>query len=124
MNGKRTTAQRAQLRGDIAVLKVTGYLDTCTADALDEAIESLLASDCVKIIFDLADVHYIGSKAWSILLSKIKRVRNRAGDLKLACMSTEAYEVYQVLEFFWFLRSYDTIEDAVADFEIDPVFAQ
>ena len=107
------------MRGKIAVVRVRGYLDHNTADVLDELIDAHLETGCYAIIFDLGGVKYIGSRGWSVFLRKIKQVRDRGGDLKLACMNEDVYEVFKVLEFFWFLRSYDTLEEAVLAFEYD-----
>jgi anti-sigma B factor antagonist len=119
MDGVLATAEAAQMRGNIAVIKIRGYLDLNTADSLDDVIESLLESECFDIIVDLSEVKYIGSRGWGVFSGKIKRIREQGGDLKLALMNPGVYEVYKVLEFFWFLRSYDTLEDAVSDFEND-----
>ncbi|NIR52984.1 STAS domain-containing protein [candidate division KSB1 bacterium] len=116
MDGMLVTTEKAQMRGEIAVIKVHGYLDMNAAQSLDHAIDSLLQADCYDIIFDLGDVKYIGSRGWSVFLSKIKHVRDHGGDLKLARMKPSVYEVYKLLEFFWFLRSYATVEEAVSAF--------
>ncbi|MFQ5636738.1 MAG: STAS domain-containing protein [bacterium] len=119
MDGVLAPPEAAQLRGTITVIKIRGCLDTNTADTLDETLGLYLESGCCNIIVDLAEVKYIGSCGWSTFLSRIKPIRDAGGDLKLVRMNSGVYEVYKVLEFFWFLRSYDALEDAVYDFEHD-----
>lgn len=101
----------------VAVLKVSGYLDLVTAEALDQAIESATKSRCYDIVIDLTDAEYIASMGWSIFLNHIKKLRENDGDLKLANMSDGVYEVYKVLEFFWFLKAYRTIDEAISAFD-------
>ncbi len=103
----------------IIIIKISGFLDVVTANALERTLDSIIKSKCFKIIIDLDEVEYIGSMGWSIFLNKIKDLRNNEGDLKLAKMHTNVFEVYKLLEFFWFLKSFTTVEEAVQDFELN-----
>ena len=109
--------QESALKENIAVIKISGYLDAVTADALDHAIEAIVKSRCYHIIIDLTDTEYIASMGWSIFLNHIKKLRNRGGDLKLVNMNDNVFEVFKVLEFFLFLRSFMTLDEAAVDFE-------
>ena len=115
MEESRIEAQKDNLTGEISVVKIKGYLDVVTAEALDKTICSLVAESCLKIVFDLNDVDYICSRGWSVFLSNMKEIRHKGGDIKLAGMKPGVYEVFRVLEFFWFLDSYSSVEAAVAD---------
>lgn len=115
-NGKLPNSSQRSLR-DIVVLKVGGYIEFSTSDELDGLIDRLIETKTYKIIIDLANVDYISSRGWSILLSKIKEIRENDGDLKLLHLTENVYEVYKVLEFFWFMKVYDSMEEAVKDFE-------
>ena len=41
----------------------------------------------------------------------------------MANMSNGVYEVYKVLEFFWFLKAYRTVDEAISAFdeEVEPL---
>ena len=93
-------------------------MELTTSDELDKVLDSLLNSKSYQIIIDLKKVDYISSRGWSIFLSKIKEIRENGGDLKLINMTDNVYEVYKVLEFFWFLRVYDSIQEAITDFDL------
>ena len=101
----------------ISVIKVGGYIEFTTSDELDRVLESLVKTKAYNIIIDLENVDYISSRGWSIFLSKIKEIRENDGDLKLTKMTSDVFEVFKVLEFFWFLSVYDTIEEAISDFD-------
>lgn len=102
----------------ITVIRIGGYMEFCTADELDKVLAVLLQKQSYNIIVDLAAVDYISSRGWSIFLSKIKEIRENDGDIKLTNMNGNVYEVYKVLEFFWFLRVYDSMPEAVRDFDL------
>jgi len=103
---------------EINVIKVRGNLELLTAEQLDEVIESVVRSEACNIIVDLQDVVYISSKGWGVFLSKIKEIRETGGDLVLTAMRPEVHEVFRLLEFDMFLKSYPTIFDAANNFDV------
>lgn len=115
---KQTHSQKnAPAREEISVIRIKGYLDMITAEQLDKTIMSLLKSQEFNIIVDLHDVEYISSSGWGVFLGNIKEIREQGGDLKLTRMNPDVFEVYKVLEFFWFIKSYVSIEEAVYEFD-------
>jgi len=61
-------------------------------------------------------VTYISSAGWGIFISEIKRIRRNGGDIKLAAMSPEVREVFDLLEFGNILKPYESASDALRDF--------
>ena len=100
---------------EIAIIGVSGHLSTQSAGALDQAIKSLLQSNCHNIILDLVGTEYIDHSGWSTLFSHIKEI---FGDLKLAGMKSELYELYEALGFSSLFSAYATLEDAISAFDI------
>jgi len=89
----------------VSVLKVSGYLDTNTSSELESALFGLLKKNEKKIVIDLSGVNYISSAGWGIFISEIKEIRHNGGDLKLAGMVGDVYEVFRLLEFDSILES-------------------
>lgn len=104
-------------RDRVSEVRVDGVIDTTTASELEEVIESLLKRQRYMIILDLAGVDYISSAGWGIFISRIKDVRNNRGDIKLANMIPNVYEIYELLEFDKVLKSYLTVDKARNDFD-------
>jgi anti-sigma B factor antagonist len=102
--------------GDVAILQVSGYLDTTTAGELENALYGLLKRGQYKIVIDLAGITYISSAGWGIFIGEIKEIRSNGGDLKLAGMIGDVHEVFQLLEFQSILESYPDTESAVNAF--------
>lgn len=101
---------------DISVLRVSGYLDTTTVTELENALHDLLDKGCFRIVIDLSGVTYISSAGWGIFIGEIKEIRNHGGDLKLAGMVGDVFEVFQLLEFQSILEAYPSIEEAKEGF--------
>ena len=100
----------------VVLLSLKGTIETTNASTLEDAIERVIGDDCYRIIVDLSEVTYISSAGWGIFISEIKQVRREAGDIKLASMRPEVWEVFELLEFNNILRPYQTIEEALKDF--------
>lgn len=100
----------------VSVLKVSGYLDTTTSSELETALYGLLDRKKYKLVVDLSGVNYISSAGWGIFIGEIKEIRHKGGDLKLAGMTGDVFEVFQLLEFNSILEAYDTAKEAIEAF--------
>ncbi len=101
---------------EITLIRVDGVIDTMTAAELEKVINSLLEQNRYKIIVDLAGVTYISSAGWGIFISNIREIRQQHGDLKLARMIPNVYEIFELLEFDSILKTFDDLDDAKRDF--------
>ena len=110
-------SENAQRR--ISEVRVDGVIDTITAGELEEVFESLIKRGRYRIVVDLAGVNYISSAGWGIFISNIRDVRGNDGDIKLANMVSNVYEIYDLLEFDNVLMAYDSIEAARTAFGSD-----
>ncbi|UCG61991.1 MAG: STAS domain-containing protein [Candidatus Zixiibacteriota bacterium] len=104
-------------RKEVSEVRVDGVIDTLTAGELEEVLDSLLKRDRFNIVVDLAGVDYISSAGWGIFISHIKEVRANGGDIKLANMISNVYEIYELLEFDNVLTAYPSLDEARDAFE-------
>jgi len=116
MNSISISFSRPEENPDVSVISVKGYVDTTTSAELEESLKRLLKKGRYNIVIDLEGVNYISSAGWGIFISEIKEIRENGGDLKLAAMIGDVYEVFELLEFQTILESYDTVEEAVRSF--------
>lgn len=119
MEGIQLSVKQAGIDNSISIIKVGGYIDTTTSAELEHSLDQLLSQGRYKIIIDLKNVDYISSAGWGIFISEIKGIREKGGDLKLVGMIPDVYEVFELLEFNFILRAFETIEEAIMDFDKD-----
>ncbi|KAA3619791.1 MAG: anti-sigma factor antagonist [Calditrichaeota bacterium] len=117
MEGIQVSVERTGANRNIAVIKVGGYIDTTTSAELEHSLNTLIKANTYKIIIDLGNVDYISSAGWGIFISEIKGIRERGGDLKLIRMIPDVFEVFELLEFHYIIKAFDTLEEAVNNFE-------
>ena len=116
MNDISISFSRPEGNPDVSIISVIGYVDTTTSSELEESLKRLLRKGRFDIVIDLGGVNYISSAGWGIFISEIKEIRENGGDLKLASMIGDVYEVFELLEFQTILESYDSVDEAVSSF--------
>ena len=124
MEGIQLSVKQTGANNDISIIKVGGYIDTTTSAELEHSLESLINAGNFYIIIDLGNVDYISSAGWGIFISELKGIRDHSGDLKLVNMMPDVYEVFELLEFHYILKSFDSIDDAIADFDKRKVYSE
>jgi len=102
--------------GNVSVVRVDGVIDTITAPELEKVMNSLLEQKKFYIVVDLGGVDYISSAGWGIFISNIREIRQNSGDIKLARMIPNVYEIFELLEFDSILRAFESVEKAKSDF--------
>jgi anti-sigma B factor antagonist len=116
MRGIDVIVEETGPHGEIAVVRVTGYVDTTTSHELEKKINAILERRVYHIVVDLAGVDYVSSAGWGIFIGEIREIREQGGDLKLAGMSPDVYEVFELLEFQNILEAYPSAVEAVDRF--------
>jgi anti-anti-sigma factor len=108
--------ERTGPESTLALLTLSGTIETTNASGLEETLERIIDDKCYRIVVDLGSVKYISSAGWGIFISEIKRIRRNGGDIKLAAMTPEVREVFELLEFNSILKPFHDKEDAVKEF--------
>jgi anti-anti-sigma factor len=98
---------------EIAIISARGFIDTTTAPDLEKRLEEQLALNKYKIIVNLESIDYVSSAGWGVFVSEIREIRENNGDLVLVNMSSDVFDVYELMEFSSILKSFESIEDAI-----------
>jgi len=112
--GRAVEVASEELEGGIVVLRVKGHLDSSSAGELEGILESVYEYGYRKIIVDLKDVTYISSGGWGIFTGRVKVLREGEGDVVLAGMSSEVYDIYELLGFQEIIMQFPDVEASVA----------
>jgi len=117
MEGIAIKQYRVGALQDVALLRARGYIDTNTSPELQKVISQQIENGIVQFIVDMDKVQYVSSAGWGVFVGEIRRLQEKGGDLKISQMSNEVAEVFEMLEFNRILASYDSIEEAIDDFD-------
>jgi anti-sigma B factor antagonist len=117
MRGIDVTVDEVGSDQQISLVRVSGYIDTTTSHELEKKLNAILERRRYRIVVDLSGVDYVSSAGWGIFIGEIREIREQQGDLKLAGMSPDVYEVFELLEFQNILEAYADAATAVQRFE-------
>lgn len=118
MQGIQIAVHDVGAKLDVSLVTVSGYIDTTTCQEMARIIQDLMQRKKVQIIVDLGRVTYISSAGWGVFVGEIKNVREQGGDLKFVQMVSEVFEVFEMLEFNKILNYYESVEEAIDEFDI------
>jgi len=118
MQGIKIGIQKVGAKFDIILLAISGYVDTTTCQELTQTIQGLVEEKHIQVIADLGGVTYISSAGWGVFMGEIKGIREKGGDIKVVHMNPEVFEVFEMLEFNRILNYYDSVEEAINEFDL------
>ncbi len=121
MEGIKVNIKYSPEDNNIVIVELGGYVDQTNCHQVEKTISDIIRSEKLKIVFDFSQLVYMSSAGWGIFVGEIKLIRDMGGDIKIAAMSPEVYEVFQMLEFFHIIQDYATVEEAVSAFQGEKV---
>ncbi|WP_173434275.1 STAS domain-containing protein [Allosalinactinospora lopnorensis] len=86
----------SQSRADYAVVTVRGEIDLYTAPQLRSGFVDALEDGARRLIVDMSRVDFCDSTGMSVLLSAMKRSREKGGDLELVAPKSAVMKVLEV----------------------------
>jgi anti-sigma B factor antagonist len=100
----------------VAVMSVTGRVDSATAPELEGELRKLVDDGKTQIVLDLKNVEYMSSAGLRAMVSTLKSVKRVNGDLRLANPSPRVEEVLRLAGLTSIFSIHPTQEEAVASF--------
>ncbi|HQU73750.1 MAG TPA: STAS domain-containing protein [Calditrichia bacterium] len=106
-------------KANTLMVGISGYVDQANCHLLQKTINTCLDDEYFNLVFNFQGLVYMSSAGWGVLIGEIKRFRESGGDIKLANMGPEIYEIYQMLEFYHIISEYPSVEEALKSFGVD-----
>jgi anti-sigma B factor antagonist len=114
MKHKHTTREE----GNVVILVLNGRIMGDTEDtALFNLIPELADEGKINIVMDFCNVEWMNSKGLGICISGATTLRNRGGDLKLACTSEKVESLLNKTRMFAVFEVFKTTDEAVKSFQ-------
>jgi anti-sigma B factor antagonist len=77
--------RRADAHADAVTLEVEGELDVATGETLKRAVHGVLEQGAANVRIDLSPTTFIDSGGLAALIAAAREVRDRRGDVHVAC---------------------------------------
>lgn len=109
---------KTEMRGDIAVVKVSGDLlgGPPTSEVFPAEIKRLIEVGTYKVVVDLEEVKRMNSTGLGILIRGYTSLKSNGGDLKLVCMNETIKGILVMTKLESVFDTYRTVEGAVRNF--------
>jgi anti-sigma B factor antagonist len=98
----------------IEVITIEGELDLYTAPRLKETLLSTLEDGVLKIVVDMAGVHFIDSSALGVLIGGVKRLKPKGGKIVLVSVDENVNWIFQITGLNSVFEIYSTRDEALA----------
>lgn len=81
---------------DVCEIKLNGEIDVYTAPKLKEEIIALIEGGCSNVIVDLQGVAFIDSSGLGVLVSALRRARERDGAVRIICTRENILKIFRI----------------------------
>jgi len=101
---------------EIAMIKVSGVVDSETVEGFGKTVEGVFKDDCYNIILDIDGLTYINTAGLSIIADAYKRSSQNKGGLKILRAGEAIRELLDVVRFTKIIDIYEDEEEAIGSF--------
>ena len=98
------------------VFSLDGRLDASTAGQFRDRVKELLAKERSHLVVDLSEVGFVDSSGLGALLSALKALTQKGGDLKLCCLIPEVKSLFELTRLHLVFDIYSDVRSALAGF--------
>lgn len=102
--------ERSLVAENIPVLRLMGELDLNSVPEVRRAIRGLIDEGLVNFIINLTTLDFIDSSGLGVLVGGLARVREKQGEIKIACNNKRILRVFEMTRL---TQLFDIYEDEV-----------
>jgi len=77
-------------------ITLRGEVDVYTAPKLKEGLVSLIGEGCTNLVIDLEGVSFIDSSGLGVLVSALRRARERDGAVRIVCTRENILKIFRI----------------------------
>lgn len=103
-------------KGDIALLKCVGSLDADNVASFKKTVYDLLEKGTVKFVLDASCVEFIDSMGLGVLISLLRRVKQKDGDVKIASLTSDVKTIFEITRLYRLFDVYNSPKEALDKF--------
>ena len=82
--------------GNVSVLHCNGSLDADSVAGFKKVTAALVGEGSVRLVADFSDLVFVDSMGLGAMISLLRRVRERDGDLKVSGLSEDVKTIFEI----------------------------
>jgi anti-sigma B factor antagonist len=87
---------KSERNDDVCAVRLEGEIDVYTAPRLKEELVSVVESGCPNVIVDMEKVGFIDSSGLGVLVSALRRARERDGVVRIVCTRENILKIFRI----------------------------
>jgi anti-sigma B factor antagonist len=99
------------------LISLKGRFDAGAADDFKEKMGALAAQDVRYYVINLSLVSYIDSGGLGSLVTSLRRVREKQGDIRIASLNDKVRKVFELTRVYRIFDIYDSSEAAICSYQ-------
>ena len=108
---------KVQEDGKVQILACVGRMDAQVSVLLKERIQELLDTGATQLIMDLEGLEFLDSSGLGALVSCLRRVKEKKGEIKLAGLRQEVRSIFDITRVSRLFHICENVPDAVKAFK-------
>jgi anti-sigma B factor antagonist len=108
------TSERSVVSDRLGLIELSGEVDLYTAPRFKDDLVALIETGVDDIVIDLSQVTFIDSTALGVIISGVKRIRERDGRLAIVAGSRPVVRILDITGLNKVLTIFDTRDAALA----------
>lgn len=98
-----------------AIAYLHGRLDVAVSGEVEEHLIKTIDSKNIKhLILNMADVEYMSSSGFRVMISLLRKLKDLKGSLKICCVRPAVKRIFDVIELTTLFDMFETEEAAIA----------
>lgn len=115
------SGSRLRVKQDGSITRIEfidrNILDEANIQLIAEEISQIIDQEQTpKLLISFADVDHLSSAALGALITVNKKIREHNGELRLAKIDPQIFEVFRITKLDQLFQIHDSIEEAIASF--------
>lgn len=104
--------------GDIAIVDLPGeMLDASNSSELKQDVAPIIEAN-TKVVFDMTHLRFVDSSGCGALLSCLRKINAKGGDLKLCGVTKPVRVLFEAIRMHRIFEIFNTKEEAIKAFQI------
>jgi anti-sigma B factor antagonist len=87
---------RTERDGDVCVVTLEGEIDVYTAPRLKVVLAEAIEDGCANVIVNLEKIAFIDSSGLGVLVSALRRARERDGVVRIVCTRDNVLKIFRI----------------------------
>ncbi len=83
-------------QGDVCNIILKGELDVYSAPRLKQDLSARIDGGCTQLILNMEDVGFVDSSGLGVLVSALRRARERDGGVRIVCTKENILKIFRI----------------------------